>query len=262
MSYMRYAIFLLISALLLSCQQNLDIQGFWVGVDEDGNWNDQTIEVTSDSIYIYDYFGIPLKSTYSLTGSKIKSGTTYQLFSDERFNEGGEVDIEIFDDTLYWKLSSTPDKYVRSRFNSYVEHYANSKGLRIDLPASDLFKKLDHNNLTYLDLFIGYDSASEVQIILDYYPVESFDLLPDYLTEHSIGHGRYALRLFADKSIDSSYILQVREAIKKTGIHLLQNVTKPSARRLVNLQQNPYSNYFYGATTVVRTEPKIVEIAE
>lgn len=260
---MRYAIFLLISTSLLSCQQNLDIQGFWVGVDEDGNWNDQTIEATADSIFIYHYFGMPLKSTYSLTGSKIKSGTTYQLFSDERFNEGGEVKIEISEDTLYWKLSATPDKYVRSRFNSYVEHYANSKGLKIELPTSDIYSHPKFGSYTPVDLFIGYDSSGQLRFSIEEMTTDSLRTLSQWMNQESDAfHTTHFLRLFADKSVPSQHILMVREAMKKSNIHLLQNVTKPSTRRLVNLQQNPYSNYFYGTTTVVRTEPKIVEIAE
>jgi biopolymer transport protein ExbD len=260
---MRYAIFLLLSTLFVSCQPNLEIQGFWVGVDEEGNWSDQTIEVTADSIFIYHYFGMPLKSTYSTSGSKIKSGTTYQLFSNEKFHDGREVEIEISEDTLYWKLSSTPDKYIRSRFNSYVEHYANSKGLRIDLPVSDTFIESDYNSNTYVDLFIGYNENNEIKFGVNDLLFDSGNSLTQWMNQESDQFNtRFILRLFADKAIPSDYVISVREAMKQSNIHLLQNVTKPSTRQLINLYQNPYSNHFYGTTMLVRAEPKIEVIAE
>ena len=263
MSYMQFTILLLILTILLSCQQELDIQGFWVGVNEQDQWNYQTIEVTTDSIFIYDYFGMPLKSTYSISGSKIKSGTTYQLFSNERFNEGGEVEIAISDDTLYWKLPPTPERYVRSRFNSYVEHYANSKGLKIELPTSDSFTPSDYNSNTYIDLFVGYNEKNEIKFGVNDILLDSANSLIQWMNQESDKlHTRIILRLFADKSIPSDYIMQVREAMKRSNVQIVKNVTKPSTRKKINLYQNPYGNHFYGKTMPVRNEPVIKVITE
>ncbi len=242
---MRIALFLLIITSSLSCQQNLDIQGFWVGVDENGDWNDQTIEVTADSIFIFHHFGLPLKSTYSISGSKIISGITYQLFSNERFSDGGEVEIEISDDTLHWDLSSNPDKYVRSRFNSYVEHYANSKGLNIELPESDTFINSDFHQHKYLDLFVGFDDQDKVSMATNEGTIQDKDLTK-WLSESSEAYKTMVLRIFADQSIGIETLDPVQAAVDSSKIHLIQYVSKPKKRELRNLYQNPYSNYFYG----------------
>ncbi|MFT7234058.1 MAG: hypothetical protein ACI8TA_003287 [Cyclobacteriaceae bacterium] len=245
------AIFLLSS--FISCQQRkIDVEGFWVGTTEEG-----VIEITSDSIFIYNPFGLSLKSTYNLENRRIKMPNTYEFFAEEIFQGPNEVEVDIIDDTLIWKLHEYPLKFIRSKFDTYVEHYANSQGLKIELPISNKFLNTSHINYCYSDFFIGYNSNYEVEMKLNGEVVNSFNDLPRLLNiEKEICEYRLVvLRIFADKSIDMNPIQELHNSMRQSNFLRIHYVSKPDKRVFVNMLQNPYSNSFYGNKILIRDTP-------
>jgi biopolymer transport protein ExbD len=257
MSFMRIATILFTLSLLVSCKSSKDINGLWVGITEEGS-----IEITRDSIFIFNPFGYSLKSTYHLTGESICSGPLY-FFTNEKFYDSTScVAVKFRSDTLFWQLPDYPLQFVRSRFETYVEHYANSKELKIDLPNSDLFIPTDFRNYSYADLFIGYDKNGDVTMKLNDQTVISYDDLPQLLSiQKDMAEHILALRVFADRRVEMESIHELHSAMKIANVASIHYVTKPINKTLKNNYQNPYSNSFYGIKILIRETPtiKIIE---
>lgn len=258
---MKTVVFSLI-VFLTACKNEIKVEGFWIGVDEDGKWNQEVIEITQDSIFMFNPYGLPLKSTYTLDGSEMKIGTTYQLFSNELYDSGGVVSLKIVDNTLIWKNQDLSFNYVRSEFSSCVEHYANSQSVSIDLPINNHFQSIHLSSYSMIDLFIGFDGNGKVRMIMNDEYIDSYDDLTTILStkKDELEIRRIFLRVFADKSIDMEPLQKLHEAMRQTNVGLIQYVSKPSKRVNKNLSENPYSSHFYGYSMFIDTPPiRIIE---
>ncbi len=252
---MRIFITIFFLSSFISCQQKrVDLEGFWVGTTEEG-----VIEITSDSIFIYNPFGLSLRSTYNLESRRIQMSNAYEFFSEEIFHGPSEVEIDIIDDTLHWKLPEYPLKFIRSQFDTYVEHYANSQELKIELPISNKFLNTSNRNYCYSDFFIGYNSNHEVEMKLNGEVVSSFNDLPRLLNiEKDLSNCRLlGLRIFADKSIDMNPIQALHNSMRLSNFLRIHYVSRPEKRVFINMLQNPFSNSFYGNKILIRDIPTI-----
>jgi biopolymer transport protein ExbD len=206
------------------------------------------IEMLRD-IYLFGEFHMPLKATYKLGRNRIVFKDKFQMFSNEPMSSGNKLSFKLSGDTIVLD-SEIPKKYVLSRYNSLVDHYANSRGLKISLPTSDIpfsehVSKSEY--LEYLDLFIGYDQGGKVQLGVNDIYLESLDELKEWIyTEKDQFHTEFIFRVFADRTLGYQYLSEVRNTLRDCNLRRVKYVTKPAIRRLKNVDDNPYVNRFYG----------------
>ena len=234
---------------IISCQSPRDLEGFWVGGADYSNLAGRVIEVKKDTIYLFDAFHMPIKATYEIKNNEILLKDKFQMFSNEPVHqEDYAIPFKLKHDTLLIGADFS-EKYVLSGYNTLVDHYANSKGLRISLPTSDIPSKkhVSQFNLKYLDLFIGYDENGEVQLGVNDVYLESLDELKKWIyTEKDVCHTQFILRVFADKNLGFQHLVEVNSTIRACNLRRVQYVTRPSVRQLKTVDENPYVNRFYG----------------
>ncbi|MFY0600114.1 MAG: hypothetical protein JXR03_10620 [Cyclobacteriaceae bacterium] len=247
----RLSLALLVSVVWFSCKTDkTDIQGFWVGFSD--NENVTILDIRDDSIIIFYPHGFSLKSKYILENDTVKGKNLYHLFTNDFYYDEAKVGVEVRNDTLFWN-TEPQEKFVRSQHDSFVIHYANSKGLKIELPDSPIFIPSNFNRNNYVDFFIGYRENGDVGIILNNELLGHFDLLERMQNlKDSIHRKSTVVRVFADKTIDVSMIHFVHNLMKQTGIVKIHYVTTDTYRTMKNYSHNPYSRHFNGIKILVR----------
>ena len=235
---------------MISCQPPTDLRGFWISCNDYGDLSGKVIEVRKDTIYLFDVYQTPIKATYKVRRNSIVLKDKFEMFSNESIHQGDHViPFQLNGDTLLLGGHSS-GKYVLSGYNALVDHYANSKGLRISLPTSDIpfsghFSKSEY--LEFLDLFIGLDENGKVQLGVNDVYLESLDELKKWIyTQKDRCHTQFILRVFADKTLGYQFLAEVNNTMRVCNLRRVQYVTKPTVRRLKSIDENPYVNRFYG----------------
>ena len=160
--FTRIAFIVIISFSLNSCgKQKFSsyLEGFWVLIEEDEYYTG-VIEFQKDSVTFYPHFGITQRAAFRVNGNEVELTGVRQLGDNYSSQEIYNVDYHITDDTLIWNNSF---HYVKSKYSSYAEHYANSKGLQIDLPESNLFIREEPWNVHYICLLYTSPSPRDRQ---------------------------------------------------------------------------------------------------
>lgn len=233
-------LFLLISLVILSCEgerTNQDIIGFWVAIPNDSIGNTGVIHFNEDSVVLYPHGGFQIKAAYKVHGDKIHFNGLKWFHFDEIYADSSSVEFKLRNDTLIWQNDWG---LVKSKFDSYTEHFANSKGLRINLPESNFYQPTMLSQTEFLDFFIGFDKNEQLNILINDEPSELFDTYNRIKQlQDTIHYKQIVVRIFADKNVDISHIHDIHAIMKNTGIESIQYVT-------TNPSRHPYGFDFPG----------------
>ncbi|MFY0651395.1 MAG: hypothetical protein JXQ96_05150 [Cyclobacteriaceae bacterium] len=211
-----------------------------IGQDE---FDTGVVHFMEDTTVFFPHQGLHHKVCYELEGRKIIIDKVIDFHEGFDENMKGEVEFSIRNDTLFYNDIILK----RSSYNSYVEHFANSKGLKIDLPESRISLPSDRNYYRNVDFFIGYNENNDVKIIINNEPAEFFDTGKRLKQlQDSIHHisSKIVFRVFADKNIDISYIHDLHTTMKRMDIKMIHYVG-------LNPDLNPYTDFLSGSKILI-----------
>lgn len=230
---------LLILLITFSCSQNredINLYGLWVEIPNKNPYSelDILLYIKKDTIFIYKENGFKYRASYRYENGKLIIPHFYHLFDDTYFHKGTNINIEVRDDSLFLNDGTT---LIRSKYESFVEHFANSKGLRINLPSGYTNKYAYWTGNYPLDIFIGYDFNNDIETKVNDELIKSFDfekriiLLNDTTSIHKL-----SFRIFADRNAPMEKIYEIHSIMHKLGIKQIHYVT-------IDLDKNPYTPF-------------------
>lgn len=252
---MRSTITALIIGILTSCgstrEQSDELLGMWVSIPNNVYTETGIIHFTEDSLISFAPNGIPFRGAYQYTNKNLYvPGITHFYFGGD-FGVDINQQIKVKNDTLYWGEELS---YIRTSHKSLLEHYVNSKGLRIELPESTVFNRVD-SYYEFLDFFIGYREDGKIGIVINDESAEYFQTYERIKAlQDSLEYKGLAFRVFADKKIEMAFIDDIHTTMERMNIKRVLYVTK-------NLGRNTYTDDFSGIESF-RANIRLVEIKE
>lgn len=213
----------LLSLLSLGCtHEKKSLQGMWV----DGSNLDYglpTLIFQNDSLISAQngFFSI---GEYEISKDSITVMDRFHLYDHSLLFKGeARIQYKIAGDSLfYWE-----SKYAKSKYETLVEHYANSKGLKINLPAYSQHSRRIVIMSGILDLFIGYDKNNQInhQFWRGSQKITNIEKEINKLRQTE-PYSVWTVRIFADKDMDSGYLMDIERELLRIDLRKVSYITQ------------------------------------
>lgn len=214
---------------VFACNEQItSIEGMWIQINENISPSQgRVFHFKEDSVVLWQHNFYKAKAAYKINGNKIWVSEQVDFHDNTAFGNPLEeftIDFEIRNDTLVWGKDFI--SFKRSKYKSVVEHYANAKGLLINLPSSSQFNPSYLDYGTYLDFYLGFDDDGEIGILINnesaahFQTQERIKLLQDTTTNRPI-----ICRVFADKEIDMTHIHDIHTIMHRMNLKYIHYVT-------------------------------------
>lgn len=125
-------VIVLFGILTISCNQKGRLDGMWVSIPNNEFNEMRIVHFVNDTIIAFPPNSpFPFRATFSWDGQLLKVNEPKDFYERNiPFKKKLQKDLWLTNDTLNW---GTDYQLVRTPHNSFLKHFANSKGLKIVL---------------------------------------------------------------------------------------------------------------------------------
>ena len=218
-------IFNFILCLTLSASTNhFPIDGLWVDINNQGIIYFAGDSITTVSlVHHHEIIG-----RYKFKKDSIIKIKVYKEYQNPIVGKRWESRISLMGDTLVFHGQDT-FRLIKSKYSDFYDHYANDQNMRVDLPYSTI-KDRRQVHEKCIDIFIGYSSNSQVSLKVNDSQILNINeidrILMDFKQSLTYPINIPLCRLFVDKSLPMSYVVEVQEKLREYGIRRLMYVSK------------------------------------
>lgn len=235
-----------------SKEQSSELLGRWISIPNEVFDETGTIHFMADSLVSFPPNGIAFKGAYQYRNGLLSVSGVSDFIWGNPWGNGFEKEIVIKNDTLSW---GNDRLYFRTKHKTYLEYFANSKGLTIELPESEVFNRVA-SNYEFLDFFLGFKENRKIGVVINEEPAEYFQTYERIKAlQDSLGYMSLAFRIFADKNIEMAYIDDIHTTMERMNIRRVLYVTKNLARSTSSVDD-------FSGIESFRPSVRLVEIKE